>query len=125
MSRLTSSPASAPASATLLVSKLAPALPSYTLSEAARPEHVIVAGFTVCCRTGETLLLKLLLPAYWTVIQTGESVTAKRFVVKVACRAPSRFVVHRTTSPFRNVMLPLGVPAPTLVTVAVNVTEFP
>src|SRR2546422_3843516 len=82
---------------------------------------VPVPWLTVCVSAADVLLVKLLLPVYVAVIERVPALTAE--VVSEAVPLLS-VAVPSSVDPSKNCTLPVGVPLP-LVTVAVNVTDWP
>jgi hypothetical protein len=89
------------------------------------PTSVVVtaAAVTVCVKPVEVLELKLLSPLYLARIKWFP--TAKADVVKVATPELLSVELPRVALVSRKVTVPVGVPEPVEVTVAVNVTACP
>jgi len=71
----------------------------------------------------EVLPAKFASPPYTAVIECEPAVSA--VVVNVACALPLRAPVPSVVAPSMNVTVPLGVPEPLGVTVAVSITDWP
>jgi hypothetical protein len=86
---------------------------------------VVVAGNTVCVKTGEVLVSKLVSPWYTAVIEFAPTLSAEEVMLTVPFE--SSVPVPSEVVPFRNWTVPVGVPEPglTAVTVAVIVTLAP
>jgi hypothetical protein len=84
---------------------------------------VVAAGVMVCVTAGELLAVKLESPLYAAVMECVPTVSIE--IVKVAVLPAFSVPVPSVVLPSRKLTLPVGVPLPAEVTVAVNVTGVP